>query len=94
MLGITDANRQITLVINSKNVRVDGFNPDTNTVYEFYGDYWHGNINKYDAKRINQSTNTTFEQLFTKTVEREKLIKSAGYNLVTMWESDFKKSKI
>ena len=26
-----------------KNFIVDGFNPNENTIYEFLGDYWHGN---------------------------------------------------
>ena len=29
-------------------------------------------------------------ELYRKTLEREELIKNAGYNLITMWEKDFK----
>ncbi|MCK5019133.1 MAG: zinc-ribbon domain-containing protein, partial [Candidatus Peribacteraceae bacterium] len=33
--------------IKDLKIRVDGFDPATNTVYEFLGDYWHGNPEVY-----------------------------------------------
>jgi uncharacterized protein involved in high-affinity Fe2+ transport len=39
-----------------KNFKFDGFDPDTGTVYEFYGDYWHGNPKKYDPEFYNPQT--------------------------------------
>ena len=63
----------------------DGFNPITNTCYEYNGNYWHGNPKVYNLSDINPSTKTTFGELYQKTLEREKLVKSAGYNLVIKW---------
>jgi len=84
--------RQVTLRINGRRFHVDGFDLNTNTIYEFYGDYYHGNPNsKFKADEINKITHCTFGELYQKTIERESILKSAGYTIVSIWESDFKK---
>ena len=70
---------------------VDGYNPQTNTIYEFHGDFWHGNPARYDLNEMNVIVNKTFGQLLEKTQKRSRLIKSYDYNLVSIWESDWKK---
>jgi len=40
---------------------------------------------------MNKRSKKTFGELYQKTLNREALIINAGYNLVVMWESDFKK---
>jgi hypothetical protein len=74
-------------------VRVDGFDPHSNTVYEFYGDYWHGNPEIYHPTEINRSNKHSYGDLFRKTIERERKIINGGYNLVYIWETDFDKIK-
>lgn len=70
-------------------IKFDGYCKETNTVYEFHGDYWHGNPSLYNSSDINEHTKSTFGELYTKTNKREEYIKSQGYNLVTIWESDY-----
>ena len=79
-LGITE--RQYPI----ENYRVDGYDPETNTVYEFLGDYWHGNPEVYDPDEYNKSCSKTFGQLFDETNKRLEHIKSLGYNIITKWE--------
>ena len=80
-LGITE--RQYPI----ENYRVDGYDPETNTVYEFLGDYWHGNPEVYDPDEYNKSCSKTFGQLFDETNIRLEHIKSLGYNIITEWEN-------
>ena len=68
---------------------VDGYDPITNTVYEFYGDYWHGNPKCFDSNKINPSLDKKFGELYNNTILREQALKDLGYNLITIWESDF-----
>jgi Zn finger protein HypA/HybF involved in hydrogenase expression len=68
---------------------VDGYNPNTNTIYEFYGDYWHGNPKTFKTEDINPSVDKKFGDLYNETILREQVLNSLGYNLVTIWESDF-----
>jgi len=80
---IIERNKQI--VIENKNFVVDGFYKLTNTIYEYNGSFWHGNPNIYNLNNINPRTQTTFGELYRKTLEKEYIIKSAGYNLITEW---------
>lgn len=70
---------------------VDGYCEETNTVYEFYGDKWHGNLNIYNPEDHCSpcDPNITAGELYVKTVEREQRIKDYGFNLIVIWESEF-----
>jgi hypothetical protein len=90
-LGIPndDIHRQVKLPIGTGRKKADGFDPDTNTIYEFYGDYWHGNPKFYDPNDIHPENKYTYGQLYERTLKREKLICDHGYKLITIWQSDF-----
>lgn len=68
---------------------VDGYDSSTNTVYEFYGDYWHGNPKIFNLESINPSVDKTFGELYYNTLLREQVLKNMGYKLITIWESEF-----
>ncbi len=38
-------------------------------------------------------TKSTFGDLYNGTIDREKKIKNLGYNLVTIWEKDYKNER-
>ncbi|HLG26794.1 MAG TPA: hypothetical protein VI423_03325 [Paenisporosarcina sp.] len=84
-----DDHRNVTLKLGRQKIRVDGFDSSTNTIYEFNGDFWHGNPAIYSAGEWNDRTKSTHGDLYLKTVEREQLIKRHGYRLVTIWESEY-----
>lgn len=68
--------------------KVDGFCHETNTVYEFHGDFWHGNPIKYQPHNVNPVSNKTYGELYQKTIERDQNIRNLGYNLIVKWETD------
>lgn len=72
---------------------VDAFDPSTNTVYEYLGDFWHGNLNKYSPQSINPICKKTFKQLNDETIFKLNSLKSLQYNVIYIWESDFKSKK-
>jgi hypothetical protein len=43
-----------TIIINDKKYKIDGFCEISNTIYEFYGDIWHGNPNKFNKNLLNR----------------------------------------
>lgn len=75
--------------INNTSYSVDGFSKENNCVWEFYGDYWHGNPKKYDLTKINITLNKTFKELFDNTMLRKQKIINLGYNYKEIWESDW-----
>ena len=70
---------------------VDGYIPETNTVYEFLGDMWHGNprIFRQDAKPPRFYYDATFGDLYKKTIEKIDGLKAEGFNVVYIWECDY-----
>jgi G:T-mismatch repair DNA endonuclease (very short patch repair protein) len=91
-LGVEIRHYAIAVPGAKRKVVVDGYDPDSNTVYQFHGDFWHGNPAIYDGELVNRRTGTTFASLYKNTQERDALIVAAGFNLVVMWEREYKNS--
>jgi flavoprotein len=72
-------------------LRADGYCKEINTVYEFHGTIYHGDPRICDPEDCNY-LGCNYRDLYDKTMEKEKIIKELGYNLVTMWELDFDQS--
>lgn len=85
----TKLNRQVKLKVGGRYIKVDGYIPETKTIYEFYGDYWHGNPTKYNANDVHPGIKTTFGDLYKNTIIRKNHIEQHGYNVVDVWESEF-----
>lgn len=83
--------RNVSLNINNKIYKVDGFFKKEKLIYEFLGDFWHGHPKRYDPNIYNKVVNKTFSDLFTKTVERIRLFRANGYKVICIWESIFDK---
>jgi len=84
-------NRQVVISLNDNiktgKICVDGL--IDNTIYEFWGDYWHGNPNKYTPDIINKVNHKTMGHLHEETQLKRQRIINAGYNLVEIWESEW-----
>lgn len=69
--------------------KADGYCEETNTIYEFHGDFWHGNPKVYNQDDIHPRAKKTFGELYQKTLLKEQKIRELGYNLVVIWESEW-----
>lgn len=81
--------RQYFINIDKKKYLADGFDKKTNTIYEFYGDYWHGNPKRFSPSDLNLHTNIPFGQMYDITMSREQEIIDAGYLVISIWENDW-----
>lgn len=77
--------------IKKTRFHADGFCSKTNTIYEFYGDIWHGNLQILSPQDLNPVSKKSYQDLFNKTMKREEVLKSFGYNIISIWENDFNK---
>lgn len=76
--------------IPSTRYHADGYDPYTNTIYEFHGDVYHGNPALFNANQLcHPFSSKTAGELYNHTIEKERTIKELGYNLVVMWEHDY-----
>ena len=73
---------------------VDGYDPHSNTVYEFYGCFWHGCPRCHPGNRHTKhavNADRTIEELWRATQAKENALRNHGYNLEVMWEHDWDK---
>jgi G:T-mismatch repair DNA endonuclease (very short patch repair protein) len=82
--------------------KVDGYCPTSNTVYEFHGCFYHGCRYCYDENEIctlktdtkdKTSKKVRYGNLYATTIKHEQDLKDMGFNLVSIWECQFKKLK-
>jgi hypothetical protein len=67
----------------------DGYCRETNTIYEFHGDFFHGNPKIFKSNGFNALCKKTYGELYKKTILKEQKIKKLGFKLIVMWESDW-----
>lgn len=86
--------------INKRLRGVDGYCEENNTIYEYDGCFYHGCKHKdckYYIKKckneINPLNGRKYLHLYNATIKRNIKIKKLGYNLVTIQECQYKKSK-
>ena len=74
--------------------KVDGYNPITNTVYEFHGDVYHGNLDLYNEqdKCHPFDKEITAGELWDITFNRMLKLSHVS-SVVYIWERDYKNGK-
>ncbi len=86
ILNIDEYCRSSVVYINKKKFIVDA--KVNNIIYEFLGDFWHGNPSIYKSGK-NKILDRTYKSLFNRTVKRVRLFRKHGYKVVCIWESVF-----
>lgn len=91
--NISHDHRHQVIKIGDNRFMVDAYDPSTNTIYEFNGDFWHGNPAKFSPNDINIRNKKSFGELYSATLAKEKALSTAGYKVISIWESDWKKEQ-
>jgi len=86
-MGVKEENCQIKI----SNYWVDALK--NGVVYEFLGDYYHGNPEKFNPYDRNEINGKLFCELYMSTFNRFDKLKRLGYNIKYIWESDWNKFK-
>lgn len=74
--------------------KVDGYCKKHKIVFEFLGDVWHGNPDRFEwDDYCHPFKEATTEELFSTTFERLKGLVNKGYRVIYIWESSWKKGK-
>lgn len=73
-------------------ILVDGYDQQTNTVYEFLGCWFHACPKCYRNRNVTSNTSSiNLSYRYDQTVARLDKIRNAGYNLVHIWECNYRK---
>lgn len=88
--GVSSLVRQHSMFIDKKLYKVDGYDPKTNTIYEFLGDYWHGNPAVFKEEARHPLIKKTYGELYVNTMKRISTLIENGYKVNYIWEADYK----
>lgn len=81
-------------IIGDRKLPVGGFNAETQTVYQFHGCYWHGhNCALNQGKAFNEKCKRPMAELLAETRANTEYIESKGYNVVEMYECEWREMK-
>ena len=74
---------------------VDGYHPETNTVFQYHGCLWHGCRQCYptpderkEVIRMDRGKAITRKVAYGLTLQRAKHLRDAGYTVVEKWEHE------
>lgn len=84
-LNILPENRQKR--IPKTRYRVDAL--EGQTVYEFYGAFWHGDPRRFPQSKLNPKTRFTYGEMYKHTLERHTKLIELGYIIKYVWELDW-----
>ena len=73
------------LNINNKRFKVDGYDPTTKTIYEYFGSFWHGHPDRKDLVGINPHNKIPYTELYQKTLDRIKWFEDNDYKIIYKW---------
>ena len=75
--------------VGYRQIPVDGFCRESNTVYQFHGCYFHGHQCVLNKKDYNVTKGCSMTDLRQQTAEISAYIRSEGYNLVEIYECEW-----
>ena len=75
----------ITLPTDNK-IKVDGYDPSTNTVYEYHGKYWHGHPSHKQCDPDYMIRGKSAGDRYIETLMREIRLKELGYTVISVWK--------
>ena len=64
-----------------KEIPVDGYEPESNTIFQYHGCKWHG-------CPCRKERNSLEEERYTKTIELEKKMKEQHLKIISVWECE------
>jgi hypothetical protein len=83
---------QYTLMRESTKIYLYDFNYK-NKLIEYNGDYWHCNPKKYDENFYNKTVKLHAHEIWKKDEAKINCAKENGYEILVIWELDYKNDK-
>ena len=72
--------------LGDRQLPMDGFDPNSNTPYQYMGCYWHGCPTCFDPARRHPTRGQTYAYWYEKTMVNVEYLESLGYTLIIQWD--------
>ena len=81
---------EFSVKIGRKKIFVDGYEPKTRTIFQYYGCKWHGCPCRKSgsSERSSKERNSLDEKRYSKTIYLEEKMKEQGFKLISVWECE------
>ena len=81
---------EFSVKIGGKKNFVDGYEPKTRTIFEYYGCKWHGCPCQKERNSLEEerSSERSSEERYSKTIDLEEKMKEQGFKLISVWECE------
>jgi DNA-directed RNA polymerase subunit RPC12/RpoP len=86
-----ELNSQFSIIKNNKSYIYDIVYE--NKIIEYNGTYWHCDPEVYDSEYFNKKIGSKAKEIWAKDSEKIKFAKDAGYEIMILWERDYKANK-
>ena len=73
---------------HAREIPVDGYEPKSNTIFQYHGCKWHGCPCQKRKERNSLEEALSADQRYAKTIELEKKMKEQGFKIVSVWECE------
>lgn len=91
---ISHAGNGTEFSIPTTRYKADGYCEATKTVFEFFGDFWHCNPDKYDLDSpFPKNPSKTRREIYQATLDKVEIIRNLGYEVIFIWENDWNNFK-
>lgn len=84
-LGVSKLDREKVLRINNSLFKVDAFVSETNTIYEYFGIFWHAHPDYLKPGSIHPIIKIPVDIIYQKTLQKIDTITNSSYNFVYIW---------
>jgi hypothetical protein len=79
--------------IPNSNYKADGYSKMNNCIYEYHGDFWHGNPRIFNSSDMNVCVNKTYGELYDMTLKKKYFCEKEGFKYKYIWESEWIRGK-
>jgi len=80
-------------IIPNSTFKADGYSMKDNMVFEYHGDFWHGNPAIYNPSDINTKAKKTYGELYENTLNKKQFCEKSGFEYKYIWESEWIRGK-
>ena len=79
--------------LGDRQLPVDGFDPTSNTAYQYMGCYWHGCPSCFDPEDPHPTRGKTYGYWYQRTMENITYLEEIGYSPIVQWGCRWLKEK-
>jgi hypothetical protein len=85
--------KEVEGLVPGRRNRPDAYDPESQTVYQFHGNMWHGYPPEHPKHlEFNERMGMRNDELYKRTLEVDDLYRDTGYTVRVVWEHEYRET--